>query len=269
MESPEGEEGPKVLLAVSAGNSHIVFGVHDGSGWVRRWRIQTVHAKTADEYMVVFGSLFDAAGLRGRAMDTAILASVVPPLTRTLTETVETLAGRQPLILSPRLDLGLRITTENPSEVGSDLVANAVAAFDRFKGNCIVIDFGTALSFTAVAAPGELRGVAIAPGLTSAVNSLGHDTAQLPRVPLTPPPGAIGRNTVHSIQAGIVLGYVGLVQEIIGRMRAELGGTAGVAVTGGHSQVMAPLLGESVTHEPWLTLEGLRILAARNPQARS
>jgi type III pantothenate kinase len=253
-----------MLFAVSVGNSHIVLGVHDQGAWMRRWRIQTVPAKTADEYMVIFNALFDTAGIHADRIDSTILSSVVPPLTRTMVDTVCALAGRPPLVLTPALDLGITITTENPAEVGADLVANAVAAFDRFHGNCIVVDFGTALSITAVAAPGELRGVAIAPGLTSAVNSLGHDTAQLPRVPLAPPPAAIGRNSVQSIQSGLMFGYTGLVQEIIRRMRAELGGSADVIATGGQSQIMAPLLGEAIVHEHWLTLEGLRILAERN-----
>jgi type III pantothenate kinase len=253
-----------MLLAVSVGNSHITFGVFDAGVWIRRWRIQTVHAKTSDEYLVIFRTLLDAAQVPAGKTRSAILSSVVPPLTGTMVEAIRELSGRSPLLLSPALDLGLRITTENPAEVGSDLVANAVAALDRFRGNCIVVDFGTALSFTAVAAPGELRGVAIAPGLTSAVESLARNTAQLPTVPLSPPPAAIGRNSMHSIQAGIVFGYVGLVAEIIRRMRAELGGEADVAVTGGQSQIMAPLLGEKVLHEQWMTLEGLRIIAEKN-----
>lgn len=255
-----------MLLAVSVGNSHITFGVHEQSAWARRWRIQTVQAKTSDEYLVIFRSLLDAAGIRADRITSAILSSVVPPLTGTMVETVLALTGTAPQLLRQGLDLGLRITTENPAEVGADLVANAVAAYERFQGNCIVVDFGTALTFTAVAAPGELRGVAIAPGLASAVNSLAHDTAQLPRVPLAPPPQAAGRNTVHSIQAGIVFGYLGLVEGLIRRLRAELGGAAEVVVTGGHSQVMAPLLAGPVTHEQWLTLEGLRIIAERNRQ---
>ena len=253
-----------MLLAVSVGNSHITFGVCDAGSWTRRWRVQTVAAKTADEYLVVFRALFDAAGLDPSRVDEAILASVVPPLTSTMAEAVRELTGHSPLRLTPDLDLGLRITTENPAEVGADLVANAVAARERTRGNCIVVDFGTALSFTAVSSAGELRGVAIAPGLSSAVNALGLDTAQLPRVPIAPPPVAIGRNTVHSIQSGLVFGYVGLVHEVISRMREELGGTAEVIATGGHSPVMAPLIREKVVHEQWLTLEGLRILAARN-----
>ncbi len=253
-----------MLLAVSIGNSHITFGTYAKGTWTRRWRIQTVHAKTADEYLAIMRTLFDAADIAPGAVNSAILSSVVPPLTATFVETMKILAGREPLMLSPNLDLGLRITTENPAEVGADLVANAVAAFARFKGSCIVVDFGTALSFTAVADPGELRGVAIAPGLTSAVESLARSTAQLPTVYLAPPPVAIGRNTVHSIQAGIVFGYTGLVGDIIRRMRAELGGRASVIVTGGQSQIMAPLLGADVVHEQWLTLEGLRIVAERN-----
>jgi type III pantothenate kinase len=253
-----------MLLAVSVGNSHITFGVHTADAWVRRWRIQTVHAKTSDEYLVILRTLLDAAQIPARKVASAILSSVVPPLTGTMVTAIQELTSRTPILLSPALDLGLRITTENPAEVGADLVANAVAAFDRFKTSCIVVDFGTALSFTAVAAPGELRGVAIAPGLTSAMESLARNTAQLSAVPLVAPPVAVGRNSTHSIQAGIVFGYVGLVAEIIRRMRSELGGAAEVAVTGGQSQIMAPLLGEKLVHEQWLTLEGLRIIAARN-----
>jgi len=253
-----------MLLAVSVGNSHICFGIHARGSWHRRWRIQTVQAKTADEYLVVMRTLFAEAGIAAGTVDAAILSSVVPPLVSTLAETLAALVGREPLQLTPKLELGLRIMTENPWEVGADLVANAVAAYERFGRACIVVDFGTALSFTAVAAPGELRGVAIAPGLTAAVESLSRSTAQLPSVYLAPPPVAIGRNTVHSIQAGVVFGYTGLVGELIRRMRSELGGDAAVIATGGQSSLMAPLLGPDVAHEPWLTLEGLRIIAERN-----
>jgi type III pantothenate kinase len=253
-----------MLLAVSVGNSHVTFGAYESRTWVHRWRIQTVHAKTSDEYLVVFRELLEAAEIKAEQIDAAILSSVVPPLTGTMEETICQLCGKAPLMLSPKLDIGIRITTENPAEVGADLVANAVAAYERFHGNCIVVDFGTALTFTAVAAPGELRGVAIAPGLSSAMNSLAHDTAQLPRVPLSPPPMAAGRNTTQSIQAGIVLGYTGLVEGLIRRLRDELGGAASVVLTGGQSPVIAPLLAGPAAHEQWLTLEGLRIIAARN-----
>lgn len=259
-----------MLLAVSAGNSHISFGVHDGSGWRKRFRVQTVREKTPDEYTVVFRELLAFEGITKGSLGSAILSSVVPPLTKAIEETIEAVSGAAPLILSHDIDLGLRITTENPAEVGADLVANAVAAFELFTGNCIVVDFGTALTFTAVAADpgpaarGELRGVAIAPGLTSAVDALVRSTSQLPRVPLAAPPLIAGRNTVQSIQSGVVFGYVSLVEGLIRRMRAELGGRADVVVTGGSSPLIAPLLQEKALVEPWLTLEGLRVIAARN-----
>jgi type III pantothenate kinase len=258
-----------MLMAVSVGNSHISFGVHADAGWMRRFRIQTVHEKTPDEYMVVFRELLASGGITKDGVRTAILSSVVPPLTGAIAETILSVSGVRPLLLSHGMDLGLRITTENPAEVGADLVANAVAAFERFHGSCIVVDFGTALTFTAVAAPsptapGELRGVAISPGLTSAVDALARNTSQLPRVPLAAPPLIAGRNTVHSIQSGVVYGYVSLVEGLIRRMRAELGGSAEVVVTGGSSPLIAPLLQEKAVMEPWLTLEGLRIIAERN-----
>ena len=264
-----------MLLAVSVGNSHISLGVHGSAGWTRRFRIQTVREKTPDEYTVVFRELFAQGGISPEDLDSANLSSVVPPLTTAIAETVQAVCGAAPLLLSHDVDLGLRITTENPAEVGADLVANAVAAYDRFHSNCIVVDFGTALTFTAVAAPargpaglppgpGELRGVAISPGLTAAVDALVRSTSQLPRVPLAAPPVIAGRNTVHSIQSGVVFGYVSLVEGLIRRMRAELGGAAEVVVTGGSSPLMAPLLQEKALVEPWLTLEGLRVIAARN-----
>jgi type III pantothenate kinase len=168
-------------------------------------------------------------------------------------------------VVGPGTRTGIRIRTDNPAEVGADLVANAVAAAAQFQRNCIVVDFGTALTFTAVSASGDLLGVAIAPGLNAAASALASATAQLPRVLLTPPPAAIGRNTVHSIQSGVVFGYIGLVEALIGRMREEMGGDAVAVATGGLARVIAPLSHEFDAIEPWLTLDGLRIIAQRNP----
>ncbi len=252
-----------MLMAISIGNSHIALGTWDGGSWRKRWRIQTVHGRTADEYRIVLRELFAAAEMEPRKVSSSILASVVPPLTGTLEQTVAELCGQQPMLLGPGMVTGLRITTENPAEVGADLVANAVAAHERIRGSCVVVDFGTALSFTAVSAAGELRGVAIAPGLSASVDALARTTSQLPRIPLSAPPRAIGRNTVHSIQSGVVLGCVSLVEGLIGRIRAELDADARVIVTGGQSPLIAPLLTEPVIVEPWLTLEGLRIVSER------
>jgi type III pantothenate kinase len=217
-----------------------------------------------DEYAVLFRSLLRDRDLHLDDVTRVVLSSVVPALTTTLSEMFERHTSADLLAVGPGVRTGLRIRTDNPAEVGADLVANAVAAHARFHSNCIVVDFGTALTFTAVAKSGDLMGVAIAPGLRAAAGALASNTAQLPRVRLVPPPAAIGRNTVHSIQSGVVFGYIGLVEALIRRMRTELGGEALAIATGGLARVIAPLSSEFASIEPWLTLDGLRLIADRN-----
>jgi type III pantothenate kinase len=253
-------------LAIDIGNTNIAFGLYDREQdqWAQHWRIRTVPDKMADEYAVLFRDLVRDAGLTMGNLNSAALCSVVPPLTGTLTTMLADQMGQMPLVVGPGVRTGLRIRTDNPAEVGADLVANAVAAYARFQGNCIVVDFGTALTFTAVADPGDLVGVAIAPGLNSAAGALSSNTAQLPRVQLVPPPAAIGRNTTHSIQSGLVFGYIGLVEALIARMRWELGGQATAIATGGLARVIAPLTEQVTVYDPWLTLDGVRLIAERN-----
>jgi type III pantothenate kinase len=263
-----------MLLAIDVGNTNIAFGIYDpravqpredrGNHWAHHWRIQTAPDKMPDEYAVLFRSLLREADLCLEDIQRVVLSSVVPALTTTLSEMFESQTEANLLIVGPGVRTGLRIRTDNPTEVGGDLVANAVAAHARFQCNCIVVDFGTALTFTAVAANGDLLGVAIAPGLRAAASALASNTAQLPRVRLVPPPTAIGRNTVHSIQSGVVFGYIGLVEALIRRMRAELGGEALAIATGGLARVIAPLSDQFASIEPWLTLDGLRLIADRN-----
>ena len=253
-----------MLLAIDAGNTNIVIGIHNGSSWVQRWRIRSVPDKMPDEYASLVRSLLLEQAVDPDAIERAVLGSVVPPLTGTLSELVVQLIRKAPLVISPGVKTGIRIRTDNPVEMGSDLVANAVAAYDHFKSSCIAVDFGTALTFTAVAEPGDLCGVAIAPGLKSAAEALSVRASQLPRVQLAEPPTAIGRNTAHSIQSGIVFGYAGLVKELIDRMRAELGPATRAIATGGLAEVIAPITGYFAAVEPWLTLEGLRLIAGRN-----
>jgi len=264
-----------MLLAIDVGNTNIAFGLYDprvpappertGNHWAHHWRIRTVPDKMPDEYAVLFRSLLRDQGLSLEDVTRVVLSSVVPALTTTLSEMFERQTPAELLTVGPGVRTGLRIRTDNPAQVGADLVANAVAAHARFQGNCIVVDFGTALTFTAVAKNGDLLGVAIAPGLRAAAGALASNTAQLPRVRLTPPPAAIGRNTVHSIQSGVVFGYIGLVEALIRRMRTELGGDALAIATGGLARVIAPLSQEFASIEPWLTLDGLRLIAERNP----
>jgi type III pantothenate kinase len=148
--------------------------------------------------------------------------------------------------------------------LGADLVANAVAAYERFTSACIVVDFGTATTFSAVSGQGDFLGVSIALGLGAAAEALASRTAQLPRVSLEPPPAAIGKNTIHSMQSGLILGYVGLVEGLIRRIRSELGSDARVIATGGLCETLAPLTAEIQLVDPWLTLEGLRLISQRN-----
>jgi type III pantothenate kinase len=252
-----------MLLAIDIGNTNMVLGVYEEERWVHQWRIHTDRERMVDEYVVLLRALLREEGLLDQPCRVA-LCSVVPPLTDVIAETVSQVLGEAPLVVGPGVRTGVRVRTDNPSEVGADLVANAAAAYDRFRDDCLVVDFGTATTFTAVAAPGDLLGVAIAPGLGTAASALAEKTAQLPRIQLQPPPSAIGRNTIHSMQAGLIYGHVGMVKEILSRMGAEMGGEAQAVATGGLSGVLAPLVGGFTQVDPGLTLDGVRLIATRN-----
>lgn len=254
-----------MLLALDIGNTNIVFGVHDETEWTHTWRVQTVRDRMPDEYAVMFRNFLREADLDMTEIDHVVLSSVVPPLTQGLSRMVAQRTGCDPVIVSAGINLGIRINTERPSQVGSDRIADAVAAYERFRSNCIVVDFGTATAFTIVAEPGEMVGAVIAAGLGTTADALVGRTAQLPQIELTPPPSIIGRNTIHAMQAGLVVGHIALVEGIIDRIRAELG-SAQVLATGGLSTVLAPYTDHFDAVDPWLTLEGLRLIAERNPQ---
>ncbi len=253
-----------MLLAVDVGNTNIALGLHDSKTWVNHWRISTVLSKMPDEYGVLFRDLLREAGVDRASITHTVISSVVPGLTGKIREMVRQMTGFEPLIVGPGVKTGLKILIENPAELGTDIVCNAVAAYHRFKKNCIVVDFGTALTFTAVREPGEILGVSIAPGLNAAAAALSEHTAQLPQVWLEPPQKAIGTNTIKSIQSGVVWGYTGLVESLIDRMRAEMGGSAVVIGTGGRASVIEPLTDRFTLVEPWLILEGLRLIAGKN-----
>lgn len=250
-----------MLLAVDIGNTNIVFGVHDGIKWLHHWRVRTVRDKMSDEYGVLLRALMREAGLGMGAFDHVAIASVVPPLTGRLRTLLAAESPGVPLVIGHETSAMLAFAVDNPAEVGADLIANAVAAYDRVHDACIVVDFGTATTFTAVSQEGVFQGVAIAPGLNLAAGALASGTAQLPQVPLSAPPHAIGTNTVHAIQAGVVLGYVGLVEGMVARFRDEMGAQAQVIATGGLSSIVAPLTGCFSAVDPWLTLDGIRIIA--------
>jgi type III pantothenate kinase len=196
----------------------------------------------------------------------AALASVVPSLTEPMAELVRRTFGTDPLVVGPGIRTGMAILYENPREVGADRIVNAVAAFERAKGPVIVVDFGTATTFDCVTPKGEYLGGVIAPGVQISADALFARAAKLPRVEIAKPPHVIGKNTIHSIQSGIVYGYVGLVDGVVGRLRAELGHDAVVIATGGLARLITPLsttISEAIDE---LTLEGLRLIHERNPQ---
>lgn len=256
-----------MLLAVDIGNTNIVLGVYDGTEWRHHFRIQTKPGKMPDEYMLTLKGLFEHAGNHLQEIDTVVLSSVVPTLTRTMQEALARLSSASLIKVGPELRLSISISTAHPEQVGADLIANAQGAYERYRGACVIVDFGTALTFSAVSTAGEFRGASLAPGLQTAAAALSSQTAQLPEVDLSMPRSAIGTNTTEALQSGIVLGYAGLAETIITRMQQELGGSARVVATGGLSQTMAPHIAAIDDIDPWLTLEGLRSIAALNPPA--
>jgi type III pantothenate kinase len=253
-----------MLLCVDIGNTNLVLGLWREGRWHCRWRISTVRDRMPDEYAMLIKSLFEDGGFAFRDVDQVVVASVVPRLKEVFGELCRGYLDVQPLVLGPGVKTGLSIRIDNPAELGADLVADAVAAYDRVGAACIIVDFGTATTFSAVSDSGEFMGVSIAPGIEVAADALWERTAQLPRVSLVPPPRAIGTNTVHSMQSGLLFGYIGLVERIIRCIREELGGRASVIATGGAASVIAPHTAEISVVDSELTLDGLRIIGERN-----
>lgn len=245
-----------MLFVIDAGNTNIVGGIYDSGRLLETLRIRTVPGKTEDEYGVVVRAILLDRGIDIRQVDRVILSSVVPQLTASMEKMARHLFGVEPVVLGPAVYDKLPVTVVAAHEIGSDLVADAVAAWNRFGGACLVVDFGTALTFTAVDSHGAIVGVSIAPGLGTAAGSLSKATAQLPSVPLEAPVSAMGRNTIEAIQAGVVLGYTGLVEYMVGRIKSELGG-AKVVATGGLCRVLTGLTTVFDEVDPDLTLGGL------------
>lgn len=247
-----------MLLAIDIGNTNIVFGIYDKNKWLNDWRIQTDQLKTADEYEVIFRSLLTAGKICRSEVDSIIMSSVVPSLVHPFHEMLTSLFVQATInTVNPDMYNKLPIGILNPYEIGTDIVANAVAAYQKYGPNTMVIDFGTALTFTSIGNNADILGVAIAPGLRTAVGALAGKTAQLPQIHLTPPPSVLGQNTVHAIQSGVVLGYTGLVDSMIERTEKEIKTKLTIIATGGLSSVIAPLTNNVNNIEQMLTLDGL------------
>ncbi|WP_373513339.1 type III pantothenate kinase [Persicitalea sp.] len=251
-----------MLLAVDAGNTDTVFGLFDKEDKRYVWRTRSLPQESTAHYEGWLRLNFLEANVPLDQIHKVVLCSVVPDLTDILRTMLTALFGKEPIIVGPDTYPGLEIAIDHPHELGADLIANAVAAHARYPQNCVIVDFGTALTFTTVAASGQIMGVAILPGLKTAVKALFANTAQLPEVPLQLPDSAIGKNTVHAIQAGILLGYEGLVKSMLRRIRAELNGDCIALATGGLSSIIDTLEGEFVEIDRGLTLDGLRLIGA-------
>jgi type III pantothenate kinase len=253
-----------MLLAVDVGNTNTVLGLYEGDKLVHDFRIETSTRRTIDELHVLFHSLLTVAGLKPREVHASILASVVPALNEMIVEAIDRAFDHRMLVVGPGTKTGIKVLYENPREVGADRIVNAVAAFDRVKGPVIVVDFGTATTFDCVSGAGEYLGGAIAPGVVISAEALVSHAAKLLRTEIAKPKHAIGRNMTHSMQAGLVFGYVGLVDGLVRRCQAEMGGKTAVLATGGLASLIAE---ESETIEDvdeYLTLDGLRILHEQN-----
>jgi type III pantothenate kinase len=252
-----------MLLVVDVGNTNTVVGVFRASELLAHWRLETRKGRTADEYAATLHALFTIAKLEWK-IDSGIVATVVPPALFAVEKFFREHLGTTPLVVGHGLKTGMPILVDNPREVGADRIVNAVAAFDRWKQGCIVVDFGTATTFDLVTPRGEYAGGAIATGIVTSADALYTAASKLPRVELARPPSVIGRNTVTSMQAGLFYGYVGLTDEIVGRMRREVDYPCKVIATGG----LAPLIAKdskTIEHtDEMLTLVGLRLIHERN-----
>src|SRR5581483_4500483 len=227
-----------MLLAIDIGNTNIVLGIYQGRKLVTHWRLLTVPERTADEYGRLISQLAAAGGIGCDKISTVVVSCVVPPMISMIQEVGERLFGLAPLIVGPGVKTGMPILYETPKEVGADRIVNGIAAYEKYRDTCIIVDFGTATTIDLISKKGEYIGGAIAPGLSIALEALVQRASKLPRIEVVKPKEVVGRNTIHSIQAGIFYGYVGLVDGIVQRIQDQHGGRAKVIATGG----LAPLV---------------------------
>ncbi|HEU5077429.1 MAG TPA: type III pantothenate kinase [Polyangiaceae bacterium] len=254
-----------MLLAVDVGNTHVTCGLFAGSALVHTFRLRSLRERTADECAVLFHQMLALRGVARQEVSAAIVASVVPSLTDTVTRAIDGTLTREPLVVgAPGFDMTLAISCDSPAEVGADRIVNAVAAHARCPGGALVVDLGTATTIDCVSPRAEFLGGVIAPGVEVSLQALVGRAAKLPAVPLAAPPTALGRNTRHAMQAGSIYGHAALVDGLLSRVQAELEFEAEVIGTGGLAALIAPYTARVRTLEPDLTLMGLRLLFEKN-----
>jgi type III pantothenate kinase len=257
-----------MLLVIDVGNTNTVLGIFEGDRLLKDWRIRTVPDTTEDEFCVLAASLFDASGFDTGKIEKTVISCVVPPMITILDAFCRKYLNHAPLWISAETVKRMPIRYGTPGEVGADRIVNAVAAFHKYQTGLIVIDFGTATTFDVISEKGEYLGGAISPGIMIAAEALYARASKLPRVEIFNPPGSvIGRNTSESIQSGIIFGYAGMVDGIVGRIRTERSLPLKVVATGGLASLMQNVSETIETVEPTLTLEGLRLLGSEEGSA--
>ncbi|MCU0325807.1 MAG: type III pantothenate kinase [Spirosomaceae bacterium] len=253
-----------MLFVIDVGNTDATLGIYEGENLRNSFRIPSKRDENAIFFEYKIRDYFLENDIKFADIQKIVLSSVVPTLTPIYKEIILRTFGFTPIVVNANIFPQLKVSIDNPDEIGSDLVANAVAAFTKYHRNCVVVDFGTALTFTTVSGEGKILGVAIAPGLRTAVKALFSNTAQLPDVPLELPKSVIGKNTIHSIQAGILWGYEGMVRSMIRKIRRELDGDCIAIATGGLSSIIPTLKGEFKEINVNLTMDGLRIIGEQS-----
>jgi type III pantothenate kinase len=253
-----------MLLVIDIGNTNTVLGVFDANRLLADWRLETKQRQTADEYGILARNLFALAGMEVSRIHHIVIASVVPPLNSVLEQMALKYFNITPLFVEPGVKTGMPVLYDPPGDVGADRIVNAVAAYEKYGGPTIVVDFGTATTFDAISAKGEYLGGVITPGPGISAEALFARTARLPRVELKAPAKVIGSSTVGSIQSGLYYGYIGLIDGILERMIPELGSKTTVVATGGYASLIGTGTHRIKHIDPNLTLDGLRLIYERN-----
>ncbi len=256
-----------MLLAIDLGNTNIKYGVFDGDKLVASFRVSSRISRTADEYGSVLVGLLSDSGIKKSDIDGIIFSSVIPALNYTICHMCEYFLGISPLMVGPGIKTGLNIKADNPREVGADIIVNSVSAYNKYGGPIVVIDFGTATTFDVINEKGELIGVVIAPGIKTSLEGLATKTAQLPMVELDAPKTVIGKNTKHCMQAGLIFGFAGLVENIVRKIKKEMNLTdVKVVATGGLGEIIAKEVKAINLVDRTLTLDGLKTIYQLNKQ---